>query len=116
MIPKIIHYCWLSDDKFPTQIQKCIDTWKVILPDYEFKLWDTTTLNLEDYIWIKQAFETKKYAFAADYIRLYAVYHYGGIYLDTDVEVLKSFNNLLHLYCNVFDIGTMSNHFFMYAF
>lgn len=107
MIPKIIHYCWLSNDKFPVQIQKCIDTWKIVLPDYEFKLWDTTTLNFEEYIWIKQAFETKKYAFAADYIRLYAVYNYGGIYLDTDVEVLKSFNDLLHL---PYFIGTEGNN------
>ncbi len=97
MIPKIIHYCWLSNDKFPLQIQKCIDTWQKILPDYEFKLWDTNALNLENFIWVKQAFEAKKYAFAADFIRLYAVYNYGGIYLDCDIEVLKNFNNLLHL-------------------
>ena len=56
MIPKIIHYCWLSNDKFPLQIQKCIDTWQKVLPDYEFKLWDTNALNLENFIWVKQAF------------------------------------------------------------
>jgi len=95
MIPKIIHYCWLSGDEFPPLIQKCIDSWKEKLPDYEFMLWDTNRFNLEDNIWVKQAFERKKYAFAADYIRLYAVYNYGGIYLDTDVEVIKSFNDLL---------------------
>lgn len=96
MIPKIIHYCWLSGDEFPPLIQKCIDTWKEKLPDYEFMLWDTKRFKLETNLWVKQAFETKKYAFAADYIRLYAVYNYGGIYLDTDVEVVKSFNDLLH--------------------
>ncbi|ALJ04028.1 glycosyl transferase [Pseudalgibacter alginicilyticus] len=95
MIPKIIHYCWLSGDAFPPVIKKCIDTWKEKLPDYEFVLWDTNKFNLESNIWVKQAFETKKYAFAADYIRLYAVYNYGGIYLDTDVEVLKNFDDLL---------------------
>ena len=95
MIPKIIHYCWLSGDEFPPLIQKCIDTWKEQLPDYEFILWDTNKFKLENNIWVKQAFESKKYAFAADYIRLYAVYNYGGIYLDTDIEVLQSFNNLL---------------------
>lgn len=95
MIPKTIHYCWLSGDKYPPLIKKCINTWKEQLPDYEFILWDTNRFNLEDNVWVKQAFETKKYAFAADYIRLHAVYHYGGIYLDTDIEVLKSFNNLL---------------------
>ncbi len=97
MIPKIIHYCWLSEDKFPENIQKCIDSWKENLPDYEFILWDTKKFNLEDSIWVKEAFQSKKYAFAADYIRLYAVYNYGGIYMDTDVEVVKSFNELLHL-------------------
>ena len=95
MIPKIIHYCWLSGDEFPPLIQKCLDTWKEKLPDYEFILWDTNKFKLDDNIWVKQAFETKKYAFAADYIRLFAVYNYGGIYLDTDIEVIKSFNDLL---------------------
>lgn len=107
MIPKIIHYCWLSDDKFPLQIQKCFDTWQKVLPDYEFKLWDTNAINLEKFVWVKQAFESKKYAFAADYIRLYALYNYGGIYLDCDVEVLKNFNNLLHL---PYFVGTEGNN------
>lgn len=97
MIPKIIHYCWLSNDPFPKLISDCILSWKKNLPDYEFVLWDTNKFNLEDHLWVKQAFEAKKYAFAADYIRLYAVYHYGGIYLDTDVEVKKSLDDLLHL-------------------
>ncbi|WP_010178386.1 glycosyltransferase family 32 protein [Aquimarina agarilytica] len=95
MIPKIIHFCWLSTDEYPPLIQKCIDTWKEKLPDYEFIHWDTNRFNLEDSIWVKQAFETKKYAFAADFIRLYAVYNYGGIYMDTDIEVVKSFDDLL---------------------
>jgi hypothetical protein len=97
MIPKIIHFCWLSGDKYPNIIEKCINTWKEKLPDYEFVLWDTNRFNIEDSIWVKQAFEAKKYAFAADYIRLYAVYNYGGIYMDTDIEVLKNFDDLLNL-------------------
>lgn len=97
MIPKIIHYCWLSGDPFPDTIKKCMETWKKKLPDYEFILWDTNRFDINSSIWVKQAFEAKKYAFAADYIRLYAVYNYGGIYLDTDVEVIKSYNSLLHL-------------------
>ena len=97
MIPKIIHFCWLSGDKYPDIIEKCIASWHEKLPDYEFILWDTNRFNLEDNLWVKQAFDTKKYAFAADYIRLFAVYNYGGIYLDTDIEVLKKFDDLLNL-------------------
>lgn len=97
MIPKIIHLCWLSGDKYPSKIARCIASWKKQLPDYEIMLWDTQRFPLDDSLWVKQAFENKKYAFAADYIRFYALYHVGGIYLDSDVEVLKSFDNLLHL-------------------
>lgn len=96
-IPKVIHYCWLSGDPFPTKIQQCVDSWKKHLPDYEIKLWDTNTFDIESSLWVKQAFEKKKYAFAADYIRLYALYTEGGIYLDADVEVVKSFDDLLDL-------------------
>ena len=95
MIPKTIHFCWLSGDEYPPLIKTCIESWKERLPDYEFILWDTNRFNLETNIWVKQAFETKKYAFAADYIRLYAIYNYGGIYMDTDIEVLKNFDDLL---------------------
>lgn len=97
MIPKIIHLCWLSGDPYPADIQKCLDTWKEHLPDYEIWLWDTNRFDINSTIWTKQAFNAKKYAFAADYIRLYALYNYGGIYLDSDVIVYKSFNELLDL-------------------
>lgn len=97
MIPKIIHLCWLSGDPYPADIQKCLDTWKKHLPDYEIWLWDTNRFDINSTIWTKQAFDAKKYAFAADYIRLYALYNYGGIYLDSDVIVYKSFNELLEL-------------------
>lgn len=97
MIPKIIHLCWLSGDTYPTKIEKCIQSWKKHLPDYKIMLWDTKKFDLESSIWVKQAFVAKKYAFAADYIRFYALFNYGGIYLDSDVEVLKSFDDLLNL-------------------
>lgn len=97
MIPKLIHYCWLSDEPFPEKIQYCISTWHRLLPDYKFMLWNTKTFPLDKSVWVKEAFEAKRYAFAADYIRLYATYNYGGIYLDSDVEVLKRFDNLLDL-------------------
>ena len=95
MIPKKIHYCWLSDDPFPEKIRRCIDSWKEKLPDYEIIRWDLQRFPLEKCNWVRQAYETKKYAFAADYIRLYALATEGGIYLDSDVEVLKSFDDLL---------------------
>lgn len=97
MIPKIIHYCWLSNDPIPTNLQRYMESWKKHLPDYEFWLWNFTRFDINSSIWVKEAFEVKKYAFAADYIRCYALYNYGGIYLDMDVEVLKSFNDLIHL-------------------
>lgn len=97
MIPKVIHLCWLSGDPYPSKIRKCIDSWKKHLPDYEIRLWDLKRFDIDSVPWVAQAFKARKYAFAADYIRLYALYNYGGIYLDSDVEVLKSFDNLLSL-------------------
>lgn len=97
MIPKIIHLCWLSGDPYPPKISRCLASWEKYLPEYEVILWDTNRFDLNSSIWVKQAFDKKKYAFAADYIRFYALYHYGGIYLDSDVEVLKSFDDLLDL-------------------
>jgi mannosyltransferase OCH1-like enzyme len=95
MIPKIIHYCWLSDDPVPADYERCTATWKAKLPSYEFMLWDAKRFDINSVIWVKQAFEVGLYAFAADYIRLYAVYNYGGIYLDMDMEAVKPFDPLL---------------------
>ena len=95
MIPKIIHYCWLSNDPLPEDFKKYMDGWKTVLSDYEFIKWDFNRFPKDKSAWVSEAFDHKKYAFAADYIRLYAVYHYGGIYMDMDMEVLKSFNDLL---------------------
>ena len=97
MIPKIIHYCWLSNDPIPEKLQKCMDSWKVKLPDYEFMLWNFDRFPKGKSKWVDDAFNNKKYAFAADYIRMYALYSYGGIYLDMDVEVLKPFDDFLKL-------------------
>lgn len=96
MIPKIIHYCWLSKDPVPENLKKCMDSWKRKLPDYEFMLWNFDRFDKNSSLWVQQAFDSKKYAFAADYIRLFAVYNYGGIYMDMDIEVLKSFDSLLN--------------------
>lgn len=97
MIPKIIHLCWLSGDPYPADIQECLGSWKKHLLDYEIWLWDTKRFDVNSTLWTKQAFEAKKYAFASDYIRLYALYNYGGIYLDADVLVYKNFDDLLSL-------------------
>ncbi len=96
MIPKKIHFCWLSGDEYPPLIKFCIETWHNILPDYEIVLWDTKRFDINSVPWVKDAYEAKKFAFAADYIRVYALYTEGGIYLDSDVEMIKSFNPLLN--------------------
>ena len=95
MIPKIIHYCWLSNDPMPEESISYIDSWHRLLPDYQFILWNRDNFDIESVPWVKEAFEQKKYAFAADYIRLFAIYNYGGFYLDTDIELKKAFNSLL---------------------
>jgi len=96
MIPKKIHYCWLSGEKMPKNITASITSWKKVMPDYEFKLWDSTTFDISSTAWTAEAFKAKKWALAADYIRLHAVYTEGGIYLDTDVFAFKRFDDLLH--------------------
>lgn len=96
-IPKIIHYCWFGNREIPKFESKCIKTWRNLLPDYEFVLWNEDNFDVRSNEWVRKAYEEKKYAFVADYVRLYALIKYGGIYLDTDVKMLKSFDNLLHL-------------------
>ena len=97
MIPKIIHYTWFSGDPFPEKIQNCINSWEKHLSGYEFKLWDMDAIRGIDSVFLKEALTERKWAYAADFVRLYAVYHEGGIYLDTDVFVYKSFDELLSL-------------------
>lgn len=92
MIPKVIHYCWLSGEKYPRLVRKCIKSWKKLLPDYEIKLWDANSFDFNSVPFVKEAFEKKKWAFVSDYIRLYALYTEGGIYLDSDVMVYKRFD------------------------
>lgn len=93
MIPKIIHYVWLGDDQKPLLVKKCLKSWQKKLPDYEIKLWNIS--NIPHNTWIDEALSVKKWAFVADYVRAWAIYNYGGIYLDTDVFVKKSFNEFL---------------------
>ncbi len=101
MIPKIIHYCWFSREKMPRSIQHCIDSWKRVMPNFMIKCWNGNSFNFESVPFVADAMRNKKYAFAADYVRLYALYSEGGIYLDSDVEVKRPFDTLLnnHLFC-----------------
>lgn len=97
MIPKVIHYCWFGRGAMPELAIKCIESWKKFLPDYTMKLWNEDSFDINTVAYVKEAYEARKFAFVTDYIRLYALYNEGGIYMDTDVEVLKSLDNLLTL-------------------
>lgn len=97
MIPKIIHYVWFSDPpNYPEDVLKCMNSWREKLPDYEIKLWNANNFDFTLCPYAQEAFQEKKYAFASDYVRLWALYNYGGVYLDSDIEVLKSFDGLLN--------------------
>ena len=97
MIPKSIHYIWIGSNPLPELALKCIRSWKEKCPDYEIMLWNEDNLNIDECLFTRQAYEKKKYGFVTDYFRLKIVYEHGGVYLDTDVEVLKSFDELLNL-------------------
>lgn len=96
MIPKKIHYCWFSGDKKSRFIRRCIKSWQKVMPDYEIVCWDANSFDFDSVPFVKQALAARKWAFVADYIRLYALYTQGGIYLDSDVKVYKRFDEFLH--------------------
>lgn len=95
MIPKIIHYCWFGGNPLPNDVKQCINSWKNKCPDYEIKLWDETNFDVNVHPFTKAAYESKSWAFVSDYARLKIVYDNGGIYLDTDVELVKNLDELL---------------------
>lgn len=94
-IPKKIHYSWFGGREKSKFIQKCIETWKKYLPDYEIIEWNESNFDLEDHPFAKEAYAAGKFAFVSDYVRVYTMYHYGGIYFDTDIEVLRDFSDKL---------------------
>lgn len=106
-IPKTIHFTWFSNDPYPELVRKCMESWRKIMPDYEFIHWDLQKISNIDSTFLRQALENRKWAFAADLVRVYALYNFGGIYLDTDVEVYKPFDSLL---CNKAFIGRESSY------
>ncbi len=99
MIPKIVHYCWFGGKPKPENIRSCIDSWKRHLPDYRFMEWNEENFDFNAMAYTRKAYEAKKFAFVSDVARLKALCEYGGIYLDTDVEVLKPFDDILNHRC-----------------
>jgi len=97
MIPKKIHYCWFGKGQMPAIAMKCINSWKKFLPDYDLVLWNEDNFDINSNLYVKQAYENRKFAFVTDYVRLYALYSEGGVYMDTDVEVLRSYDEFLGL-------------------
>ncbi|WP_205700881.1 glycosyltransferase family 32 protein [Jeongeupia sp. USM3] len=95
MIPKIIHFCWFGRGKKSELIERCMRSWKRYLPDYEFMEWNEDSFDISQNRYVAQAYEQKKWAFVTDYVRLWAIEKFGGIYLDTDVEVFQSLDEFL---------------------
>lgn len=97
MIPKIIHYCWFGRNPLPELAVKCLDSWKKYLPEYEIREWNEDNFPLDEFLFAKEALESRKFAFVSDVSRLWALKEFGGVYMDTDVEVLKPLDEFLNL-------------------
>lgn len=95
MIPKIIHYCWFGRKPLPPIAKLCIESWKKYLPDYEIKEWNEDNFDVNIISYTREAYEAKKYAFVSDYARFWILYNKGGLYFDTDVEVIRDFDSIL---------------------
>ena len=96
MIPKIIHYIWVGGKEKPADIKRCMATWKKHLEGYKVIEWNESNFDIEQHPFVKAAYEAKKWAYVSDYIRAYAIYNYGGIYLDTDILLLDNFDDFLN--------------------
>lgn len=95
MIPKVIHYCWFGRNPLPKTALKCIDSWKKFFPDYEIKEWNEDNFDVNSIPYTREAYQAKKYAFVSDYARFWILYHHGGIYFDTDVQVIKPMDEII---------------------
>lgn len=95
MIPKIIHYCWFGRNPLPDLAIKCINSWKKFLPEYEIKEWNEDNFDVNIIPYTKEAYNAKKYAFVSDYARIWILYNYGGLYFDTDVEIIRNINDII---------------------
>lgn len=107
MIPKIIHYCWFGGKPLPESVKRMKASWMKHMPDYEIKQWDESNINIHSNQYMEEAYREKKWAFVSDYVRLEVLKKYGGIYLDTDVEVFRSFDIFLsnRAFCGMEDDG-----------
>lgn len=95
MIPKVIHYCWFGGNPLPKSAQKCIASWRKYLPGYEIKEWNESNFDVNIIPYTAEAYKAKKYAFVSDYARFWILYKYGGLYFDTDVEVIKNMDDII---------------------
>lgn len=95
MIPKIIHYCWFGGNPLPSLAIRCINSWKKFFPDYEIKEWNENNFDVNIIPYTQEAYQAKKYAFVSDYARFWILYHYGGLYFDTDVEVIRPMDDII---------------------
>ena len=91
---KILHYCWFGNNPLPAETVQYMESWKKLLPDFEIMRWDESNFDVHSVPFTEQAYKEKKWAFVSDYVRCYALYKYGGLYLDTDVEVIRRLDDL----------------------
>jgi len=94
-IPNTLHYCWFGKAPMPPLAHRCISSWKHYLPEYTLRLWNEETFDVRAHRFVYAAYKAHKWAYVTDYVRLHALYNYGGVYMDTDVEVLQSINRFL---------------------
>ena len=95
MIPKTIHYCWFGRNPLPKLAHRCIESWKKFLPDYEIKEWNEDNFDVNIVPYTREAYAAKKYAFVSDYARFWILYNYGGLYFDTDVEIIRPLDDII---------------------
>ena len=95
MIPRVIHYCWFGRNRLPKSAVKCINSWRKFFPDYEIKEWNEDNFDVNSIPYTSEAYQARKYAFVSDYARFWILYHYGGVYFDTDVEVIKPMDDII---------------------